>query len=110
MKTTLADEGSTQAPQWQELRRHNAILRAVSYGAEQFLGSESIESVLTDVLEQIGKPSASIKGLRLAISTCLSGICFAEADYPNSLLGFRKAQHMQPAVQVRDALRLWRDN
>jgi hypothetical protein len=38
--------------------------------------------------------------LRLAIFTYLSGICFTETDYPNSRLGFRKAQHMQPAVQV----------
>lgn len=39
----------------QTLQRRNAILQAVSYAAERFLGSESIESVLTDVLEQLGR-------------------------------------------------------
>ena len=37
------------------LQRQNAILQAVSYAAERFLGSEPIESVLSDVLEHLGK-------------------------------------------------------
>jgi PAS domain S-box-containing protein len=37
------------------LKRRDAILQAVSYAAERFLGSEPLESVLTDVLERLGK-------------------------------------------------------
>lgn len=40
---------------WAALQRRDAILQAVSYAAERFLGSEPVESVLTDVLERLGK-------------------------------------------------------
>jgi hypothetical protein len=43
---------------------------------------------------------SSIQGLRLAISICLSRICFTKTDYPNVRLGLGKAQNMQPAIQV----------
>jgi PAS domain S-box-containing protein len=55
MKTPTTEADLAKMPEWQALQRHNAILQAVSYGAEQFLGSKSVESVLTDVLEKIGK-------------------------------------------------------
>ncbi len=45
----------SQVPMLEALQRQNAILQAVSYAAERFLGSEPIESVLTDVLEHLGK-------------------------------------------------------
>jgi PAS domain S-box-containing protein len=44
-----------QQHEWQDLLRQNAILQAVSYGAERFLGSEPIEAVLPDVLERLGR-------------------------------------------------------
>jgi PAS domain S-box-containing protein len=44
-----------QMPMLEALQRQNAILQAVSYAAERFLGSEPIESVLSDVLEHLGK-------------------------------------------------------
>jgi PAS domain S-box-containing protein len=44
-----------QRSEWQALLRQNAILQAVSYGAERFLGREPIEAVLPDVLERLGK-------------------------------------------------------
>ncbi len=49
------DVNSPQAPMWAALQRRDAILQAVSYSAERFLGSEPVESVLTDVLERLGK-------------------------------------------------------
>ncbi|MEZ5613810.1 MAG: hypothetical protein R3E35_01190 [Rhodocyclaceae bacterium] len=51
MKAPTTEADLAKMPEWQALQRHNAILQAVSYGAEQFLGSKSVESVLTDVLE-----------------------------------------------------------
>ncbi len=54
MEEGRLDEMS-QMPMLEALQRQNAILQAVSYAAERFLGSESIESVLTDVLEHLGK-------------------------------------------------------
>ncbi|MDT3735263.1 MAG: PAS domain-containing protein [Denitratisoma sp.] len=44
-----------QAAVWKALERRDAILQAVSYAAERFLGSEPLEAVLTDVLERLGK-------------------------------------------------------
>lgn len=44
-----------QASVWEALRRRDAILLAVSYAAERFLGNEPLEHVLTDVLERLGK-------------------------------------------------------
>lgn len=44
-----------QAPIWEALKRRDAILLAVSYAAERFLGNEPLEAVLTDVLERLGK-------------------------------------------------------
>jgi PAS domain S-box-containing protein len=43
------------APIWADIRRRDAILLAVSYAAERFLGNEPLEAVLTDVLERLGK-------------------------------------------------------
>jgi PAS domain S-box-containing protein len=48
-------DGPAQGPIWEALKRRDAILQAVSYAAERFLGSEPLESVLTDVLERLGK-------------------------------------------------------
>lgn len=45
-------------------------------------------------------PSASVKGLRLAMSVCLSRICFPEADYPNARPGFGETQNVQALVKV----------
>lgn len=55
--TENPQEGSATVPreQWLALQRHNAILQAVSYGAERFLGSEQLDSVLPEVLERLGK-------------------------------------------------------
>lgn len=44
-----------QGPMWEALKRRDAILQAVSYAAERFLGSEPIETVLPEVLEHLGK-------------------------------------------------------
>lgn len=44
-----------QAPVWEALERRDAILLAVSYAAERFLGNEPLEAVLTEVLERLGK-------------------------------------------------------
>lgn len=48
-----------QAAVWEALKRRDAILQAVSYAAERFLGNEPLESVLTDVLERLGKAAES---------------------------------------------------
>lgn len=55
MKEGRLKEGAARLPMLETLQRQNAILKSVSYAAERFLGSEPIESVLTDVLEHLGK-------------------------------------------------------
>lgn len=48
-------DAAMQSNEWQALQRQNAILQAVSYGAERFLGGDPLEAVLPDVLERLGK-------------------------------------------------------
>ncbi len=56
MTENYSDPGSTPFQSMlQSLQRQNAILQAVSYAAERFLGSEPIESVLSEVLERLGR-------------------------------------------------------
>lgn len=55
MTEILPEDALTKRPEWQALLRQNAILQAVSYGAERFLGSDPIKAVLPDVLERLGK-------------------------------------------------------
>lgn len=55
MTASQPEDELARMPKWQALKRQNAILQAVSYAAERFLGSEPVESVLSDVLEHLGK-------------------------------------------------------
>jgi len=55
---SLADGNANRPDEdaaWTALRRRDKILLAVSYAAERFLGQEPLDSVLTDVLERLGK-------------------------------------------------------
>jgi hypothetical protein len=80
---------------WGPRGRRDSVLRRDSGRAEKgaaCLKSSSVSSRTS--------PDLVVKGERFAMFVCLSQICLAKTDHPDSVCNHHKAQDMQPSIEV----------